>query len=54
LVHFVRGGTNAPRKSEQPPATFEQLLAGRQYRVDASELDAGRAARGRNVQPPRD
>jgi hypothetical protein len=55
LVHFVRGGT-ATQNTEAPPQppVFGQFPLSQQYRVDVSEIDARRADRGRNVQPPRD
>ena len=33
----------------QPPPAFNQLPGGQQFRVDMSEIDAGRAARGRDA-----
>jgi hypothetical protein len=54
LVHFVRSSAAGATSPEAPPPpAFNQLPGGQLYRVDMSEIDAGRAARGRYAPPPR-
>jgi len=54
LVHFGRSSAASATSSEAPqPPVFNQFSAAQQYRVDPSEIYAGRRpAPGRNAPPP--